>query len=270
MHVVQKAASVWVCPEIDTHAIEPALRCAAAGPISPVRLRNMSIRHLKTRKQFQSMLAHPPIAKTSHFALHRAPVHSLLDAEGGSLLFANPPGTAELCDSPWWVGALVPKRWAKHAVTRNLVRRNVYAIALELSRSASGAEPSAVATPSDNAQPAAQESYAYLIRLRASFHTANAGKSAAHKKHSSSKATKTGKAHSQQAAGKAKPLFKSAASELLKSSVREQLFTLFARAAQADAEQANAEASLRARAQTPIEATPAAALNPLKEAGQDA
>lgn len=225
----------------------------------------MSIRHLKTRKQFQSMLAHPPIAKTSHFALHRAPLHSLLDAEGGSLLFANPPGTAQLCDAPWWVGALVPKRWAKHAVTRNLVRRNVYAIALELSQKAYSAEPSAEDMPNGDAQPAAQDSYAYLIRLRYSFHTANAGKSTAHKKNSSKKADKASKATSQHATKKAKPLFKSAASELLKSAVREQLFTLFARAHQADL-----EADLRTRAQLPIQMSLAADLNPLKEAGQDA
>lgn len=227
----------------------------------------MSIRHLKTRKQFQSMLAHPPIAKTSHFALHRAPVHSLLDAEGGSLLFANPPGSAESSDAPWWVGALVPKRWAKHAVTRNLVRRNVYAIALELSRRAPADVPFSMEmeTPNGCAQSAVQEPHAYLIRLRSSFHTANAGKSPARTKNGVKKTDKGGKAHSHNASNKAKPLFKSAASELLKGAVREQLFTLFARA-----EQADLEASARASAQAAIEVAPAADLNPLKEAGQDA
>lgn len=225
----------------------------------------MSIRHLKTRKQFQSMLAHPPIAKTSHFALHRAPVHSLLDAEGDSLLFANPPGSADLSDTPWWVGALVPKRWAKHAVTRNLVRRNVYAIALELSQRASACAPSSLGTPDGDAQPAVQQPHAYLVRLRSSFHTANASQSATRTKNGAKKTHKGNKPHSHNATSVAKPLFKSAASELLKSAVREQLFTLFARAAQADS-----EASLRASAQPAVEVVPTADLNSLKEAGQDA
>ncbi|THJ33506.1 hypothetical protein E8K88_09510 [Lampropedia aestuarii] len=225
----------------------------------------MSIRHLKTRKQFQSMLAHLPIAKTSHFALHRAPVHSLLDAEGGSLLFANPPGNAHSSDTPWWVGALVPKRWAKHAVTRNLVRRQVYAIALELSQRASACAPSCLDTPNGGAQPAVQQPHAYLVRLRSSFHTANVGKSAARTKNSAQKSHKSSKPLSHSATNVAKPLFKSAASKRLKSAVREQLLTLFARA-----EQADSEARLRASAQAAVEVVPTADLKPLKEAGQDA
>ena len=31
-----------------------------------------------------------------------------------------------------WLGALIPKRWAKRAVTRNAIRRQVYAIALDV------------------------------------------------------------------------------------------------------------------------------------------
>lgn len=244
-----------------------------------VRLRNMSIRHLKTRKQFQSMLAHPPIAKTSHFALHRAPVHSLLDAEGGSLLFANPPGSAKSSDAPWWVGALVPKRWAKHAVTRNLVRRNVYAITLELSRRAVSAAPALPCTASEAsdadlqaapAPTAAALQHAYLIRLRSSFHTANAGKQPARNKNSANSTRKAHSAKSQQASSKTKPLFISAASAPLKSEVRAQLLTLFARADEADARARIEAQAATATAAQPDNLSPAAALNPLKEAGQDA
>lgn len=46
------------------------------------------------------------VAKTPHFALHRA----------------MPCGS-----EPALIGALIPKRWAKRAVTRNAIRRQIYA-----------------------------------------------------------------------------------------------------------------------------------------------
>lgn len=48
-----------------------------------------------------------------------------------------------------WIGAMVPKRWARRAVTRNLIKRQVYSIA---------AQHEAVL-------PVA----AYLVRLRGTF-----------------------------------------------------------------------------------------------------
>ncbi len=80
----------------------------------------MTVRRLKTRVQFQAVLAGAPVAKTPHFALHRAALHS---ATGAVPLFA--PGAAH-------VGVLTPKRWAKRAVTRNTMRRQIYAVAAEL------------------------------------------------------------------------------------------------------------------------------------------
>ncbi|MEN9905058.1 MAG: hypothetical protein RLZZ555_1623 [Pseudomonadota bacterium] len=62
----------------------------------------------------------PPVAKTAHFALHMAKSHA---AGGAPDLF--PGGGA-------WLGVLVPKRWARRAVTRNALRRQIYAVALEL------------------------------------------------------------------------------------------------------------------------------------------
>ena len=80
----------------------------------------MTVRRLKTRVQFQAVLAGAPVAKTPHFALHRAALDS---APGAAPLFA--PGAP--C-----VGVLVPKRWAKRAVTRNTIRRQIYAVAAEM------------------------------------------------------------------------------------------------------------------------------------------
>lgn len=48
-----------------------------------------------------------------------------------------------------WIGALVPKRWARRAVTRNTIRRQIYAVGAEM-------EPGLA--------PAA-----HVVRLRAGF-----------------------------------------------------------------------------------------------------
>jgi len=74
------------------------------------------IRH---RAQFDVVLAQRPFAKTMHFALHLAPTDA---HEGKDGLF---PGGGV------WLGALLPKRWARRAVTRNTLRRQVYAVAAD-------------------------------------------------------------------------------------------------------------------------------------------
>lgn len=72
------------------------------------------MQRLKTRAQFQAVLAGATVARTAHFALHRCP----LDApSGGASLFAG---------QDVWVGAMVPKRWARRAVTRNAIKRQIY------------------------------------------------------------------------------------------------------------------------------------------------
>lgn len=48
-----------------------------------------------------------------------------------------------------WIGAMAPKRWAKHAVTRNLIKRQIYSVAAHF----------------ESALPQA----AYVVRLRAAF-----------------------------------------------------------------------------------------------------
>ncbi|MBX3608838.1 MAG: ribonuclease P protein component [Hydrogenophaga sp.] len=79
------------------------------------------MQRLRSRQQFQAVLASAPVAKTPHFALHRL---SLDAVEGESTLFAQP--------GPW-LGVLVPKRWARRAVTRNAIRRQIYACAPDAS-----------------------------------------------------------------------------------------------------------------------------------------
>lgn len=93
--------------------------------------------HLKTKAQFQAVMAGPPVAKTQHFALHLVS----LDARRGEVLLFP-------LQLPW-VGVLIPKRWAKRAVTRNTIRRQIY----ELARSRTAGLPCA----------------AMVVRLRSEF-----------------------------------------------------------------------------------------------------
>ena len=92
------------------------------------------MRRLRTRAQFQALLGQPPVARTAHFALHRLnPVDpALFDGVGA-----------------WWLGAMAPKRWARRAVTRNSIRRQIYSVGQTLRPPSS--------------------TVAYLVRLRAEF-----------------------------------------------------------------------------------------------------
>lgn len=72
---------------------------------------------LRRRAQFEAVLAGPPVVKTPHFALHMT----------DSLVHAAPHGLFP--GGGLWLGVLIPKRWARRAVTRNALRRQIYAVA---------------------------------------------------------------------------------------------------------------------------------------------
>lgn len=95
------------------------------------------MQRLKTRPQFQAAMAGGTVSRTAHFALHRL----ALDAARGAA--ANPdsaaptgPGSLPLPQGPQalfavpdvWLGAMVPKRWARRAVTRNTIKRQIYTV----------------------------------------------------------------------------------------------------------------------------------------------
>ena len=83
------------------------------------------MQRLKTREQFQAVLAGATLARTAHFAMHS----SVQDKA------AAPPPLVPAIEPPLfsanevWLGAMVPKRWAKRAVTRNLIKRQIYSLA---------------------------------------------------------------------------------------------------------------------------------------------
>jgi len=84
------------------------------------------MQRLKTRPQFQAVLGGELVAKTSHFAMHRVE----LDAADA----AKNPATASLLFplKATWLGAMAPKRWAKRAVTRNAIKRQIYTVSASL------------------------------------------------------------------------------------------------------------------------------------------
>ena len=78
------------------------------------------MRRLRIRDQFQALLAERPVSRTAHFALHRLRLRD--QVEGGTRAPLFEPAGAP------WLGAMVPKRWARRAVTRNAIRRQIYAV----------------------------------------------------------------------------------------------------------------------------------------------
>ncbi len=118
------------------------------------------MQRLKTRPQFQAAMAGGTVSRTAHFALHRL----VLGADGtattgGAVVASGNRGVAtaasvtEVADAPAakaakaespsgpgaspqalfavsdvWLGAMVPKRWARRAVTRNAIKRQIYTV----------------------------------------------------------------------------------------------------------------------------------------------
>lgn len=67
------------------------------------------------------------LARTAHFALHQAGLGT--DALVSSV--AAPAGLSSPRLFPVaevWMGAQVPKRWARRAVTRNTIKRQIYSV----------------------------------------------------------------------------------------------------------------------------------------------
>ena len=99
----------------------------------------VDVQRLQTRPQFQATMAGGTVSRTAHFALHRL-------VPGADAIASVTPGPgSELSDRPLapqalfgvsgicavWVGALVPKRWARRAVTRNTIKRQIYVVSAD-------------------------------------------------------------------------------------------------------------------------------------------
>lgn len=126
---------------------------------------------LKSRAQFQAVLAGTTVARSGHFVLHRLelpvklPYASVSDHELPSEMphqaavsgpvpqHIRPFSLPLFGPSGNWLGAMVPKRWAKRAVTRNMIKRRIYSVA---ETAKSGAKPG-------------RADAAYVVRLRSAF-----------------------------------------------------------------------------------------------------
>ena len=113
------------------------------------------MQRLQTRAQFQAAMAGGTVSRTAHFALHRlifseAGLQSDSQLSTGSEKLSTGPASQALFPSMvLGLGAMAPKRWAKRAVTRNTVKRQIYHVAPLFE---------------DRLVPAA-----YVVRLRAGF-----------------------------------------------------------------------------------------------------
>lgn len=81
------------------------------------------MQRLKTRPQFQAVLAGGIVSRTPHFALHRLVPGVPVPVDG-----AVPAAPLFAPQDDVWLGALVPKRWARRAVTRNAIKRQIYTV----------------------------------------------------------------------------------------------------------------------------------------------
>src|SRR4051812_17162671 len=101
-------------------------RSPRQGPQAPGRLSRLRhasaacacqpVQRLKTRAQYEAAMAGGTVSRTPHFVLHRAATQ------------ASPSPAPGMEQSGPSMGAVVPKRWAKRAVTRNGIKRQIYAV----------------------------------------------------------------------------------------------------------------------------------------------
>jgi len=89
------------------------------------------VQRLKTRAQFQAVMAGTIVSRTPHFALHRLGLGAPVLSSTGPESDEGPQALFAVRDCAW-IGALIPKRWAKRAVTRNTIKRQIYTVSQTL------------------------------------------------------------------------------------------------------------------------------------------
>jgi len=91
----------------------------------------LNVRRLKTRPQFQAALAGKLGVRTTHFALHSCELAQIYPPKMPDAASGNAPAERSMAlahASSGVLGAMVPKRWAKRAVTRNAIKRQIYSV----------------------------------------------------------------------------------------------------------------------------------------------
>lgn len=121
MRAVPRAASAWPSKPRNSHPDRPILGALALSQGVSASVCAI-VQRLKTRPQFQAVLAGKTLARTAHFALHSA---------GLALVAPESTGVPLFPQQCVWLGAMVPKRWAKRAVTRNTIKRQIYSVSAQ-------------------------------------------------------------------------------------------------------------------------------------------
>jgi ribonuclease P protein component len=122
------------------------------------------LQRIVTKAQFAAVMSGQTVSRTPHFALHRVALQPNAESKSAPRAVVNPvvsnaamvsADASQTLSKPLfavqdtWLGVIVPKRWAKRAVTRNTIKRQIYA----------------VSTDAGCAMPVA----AHVVRLRAGF-----------------------------------------------------------------------------------------------------
>ena len=138
MHGARRAASVWRSES----GRSPDRRLSTENAL------RIAVTHALTQaSDFTHVLNAPPRARTTHFALHHLPrrptvgKHAVTTRGTTDLSTASTPELSlpvdQLPVTGLWLGLVVPKRHAKRAVTRTLLKRRIRAAVA----SAAGALP---------------------------------------------------------------------------------------------------------------------------------
>jgi ribonuclease P protein component len=97
------------------------------------------LQRIVTKAQFAAVMSGQTVSRTPHFALHRVALN--LNSESKAAVAIAPDGSQAqsralkplFAVQDTWLGVIVPKRWAKRAVTRNTIKRQIYAVSTDSS-----------------------------------------------------------------------------------------------------------------------------------------
>jgi ribonuclease P protein component len=83
------------------------------------------LQRIVSKAQFAAVMSGQTVSRTPHFALHRVALSSAVSVA------AKPHDKPLFAVQDTWLGVIVPKRWAKRAVTRNTIKRQIYAVSTD-------------------------------------------------------------------------------------------------------------------------------------------
>jgi ribonuclease P protein component len=83
------------------------------------------LQRIVSKAQFAAVMNGQTVSRTPHFALHRVALSSAVSVA------VEPLNKPLFAVQDTWLGVIVPKRWAKRAVTRNTIKRQIYAVSTD-------------------------------------------------------------------------------------------------------------------------------------------